>query len=112
MVFTPERQSVLPQVVLVVQEQLFQACPCHPYQLKFGFFGSTGSHSPLTRPAFSDVLLAASRRLHHLVMSAGSPIDKAVAEHHCCVMDDLCRLVGFQVFVAAVGRDDLGGSFW
>jgi hypothetical protein len=63
--FAPQRQPVLAEVVLIIQEQFFQACTCNAYKLELGFLGCPGS-----RAAFGDVLFAAARRLHHLVVGA------------------------------------------
>jgi hypothetical protein len=100
MVFVPESQAALSQKVLVVEQQLFETRPRDVNQFEFGFFGSPRSHA-----AFGDVLFAAARGLHHLVMSPRSAVYKPVAKPNCCVVDDLRILIRLQFTIAAVRRD-------
>jgi hypothetical protein len=65
---------------------------------------------PLASPAFEDVLFAGTRGLHHLVVSAGSPVYKAVAEVDRGVEDDEGLVVGEEFLVAAMRRDEALGN--
>lgn len=63
-VFCPESQPFLSQIILIIKKQFFKTRPCYSYELQLGLLGSARHHT-----ALGDVLLAAAGRLHHLVMS-------------------------------------------
>ena len=56
--------------------------------------------------ALGDILHAAARGLHHLVMGPAAAVDVAVAEPHSDVIGQLRHLKALQVAVAAVHRDE------
>jgi len=51
---------------------------------------------------FSDVLHAAPCRLHHLIMRAAAPVNVAVAEAHCHIIDQLRHLKTLQLAIASM----------
>ncbi len=61
--------------------------------------------------AISNVLFAASRRLHHLLMGAGADGDEAVAEYYRSVINDLRPPVGLELLISAVWENELGEVF-
>jgi len=65
---------------------------------KLGLLGGARGHA-----ALGDVLPAAPRRLHHLVVGARTAVDQPVAENNRGVVNDLCALVGLQPAEPAVG---------
>ena len=87
--------------VTVVFEQLLLAGLGDTSELDFRFLGSAAGFA-----AFEDVLFAGTGGLHHLVVGAGSPVDKAVAEVYRGVKDDEGLVVGEQLLVAAMRRDE------
>jgi len=95
-VLVPDWQLANPQEVAIVRQQLFKTRPGHVCQLNLGLLGRAGGHA-----AFDDVLLAGPGRLDHLVVGAAAPVNEAVAETDCGVVDDLSLLIGKQLLVAA-----------
>ena len=93
-------QSALAQKILIIEQQFAQAGAGHVGQFYFGFFGSGGGQTPL-----GDVLHAAPGHLHHLVMGAGTLVDKAVAEDDRTVIGKLGRLKTAQLAKTAILRD-------
>jgi hypothetical protein len=100
-VLAPQRQTALTQEILKIQQQLLQAGPGHSDQLQLGFFRGARGHA-----AFGDVLLAASGRLHHLVVGAGAGVDEPVTESRGGVIDNFRHLVGLQLAESAVGVNE------
>ena len=88
MILLPKRQLALPQKVLIVEQQLFQAGAGHADQFQFEFFGCAGGHA-----AFGNVLLAAAGGLHHLIMGAGTATDPAITKYYGSVINDFRHLV-------------------
>jgi len=103
-VLGPERQTVLAQEVLIVDQQLFQARAGDADQLELGLLRSAGS---LT--ALGDVLLARAGGLNHLIGRARTPVDEAGAEGDRAVVDDLGTLVRLEPAVPAVSGDHAAG---
>lgn len=97
-VLCPLLVPALAKEILVVEEKLVQTCPRHIHEPQFRLARCRGSAAPL-----GDVLAAASRRLHHLVMGARTLGDEAVAEGDRRVIDNLRHLKRTQVAVSAVG---------
>lgn len=92
---------MLPQIIFIIQQQFLQACSGNAHKFQLGFPGRARGHA-----AFGNVLLAASCRLHPLVMGAGSAVDELVAEDQGGAMNNLSHLIGLQGLVAAVGLNE------
>jgi hypothetical protein len=90
----------LPQIVFIVEAQLFQAGPRHVGQLELGFLRRSRR---LT--ALGDILRPAARRLHHLVAGPALAFDEALAEAHGDVVDQLRQLEAPQLPVSAMLRN-------
>ena len=76
-VLAPLRQAALAQEVPVVPQQFFEAGAGHPHELQLHFLGRAAHLAALT-----DVLVAAPRRLDHLVVSPGARVDEAATKLH------------------------------
>ena len=91
----------LPQIILIIQPQLLQTRPRHIRQLHLHLLRRAAGLTPLR-----DVLDAAARGLHHLIVRPAARIDVPVAEPHRDVVDQLRHLEALQVPVAAVLGDE------
>ena len=91
-VLVPLPVPVLSQVILVVQQQFFQAGPRHVHQAQLGLAGRGGGAA-----AFGDVLSPAARRLHHLIVRARTLAHETVAETHRAVVHQRRHLKGAQL---------------
>jgi hypothetical protein len=56
-------------------------------------------------------LLTTARRLHHLVMGAGTAVDEAVAKYYRGIKDNLRHPVRLQLAIPAMGRNELREFF-
>ena len=92
----------LPQEVLVVQTQFFQTCPGNVCQFQFSLLRRARC---LT--AFGNVLHAAPRRLHHLLLHAPlCTAHIAVAKAYGHVVSQLRQLETLQIPIPPVLRDE------
>jgi hypothetical protein len=87
--------------IAVVFEQFFLAGAGHVGELEFGFLGCAAGLA-----AFQDVLFAGTGGLHHLVVGAGTLVYETVAEMEGGLVNHQCFVVGEELLVAAVGRDE------
>jgi hypothetical protein len=92
---------MLPEEILKIELQFFEAGAGHIGELKFGLFGGVGRLA-----ALGDIPHAAARGLHHLIVSAAAFLDVEVAEPHGHVIGQLRYLKALQFPVAAVQGDE------
>ena len=103
-VLGPLHPSPLAEVVLVVQSQFLEAGAGHIGEFEFGLFrGAAGL------AALGDVLHAAARSLHHLVVSAAALVNVAVTKPHRHIVAQLRELKTLEFPVTSVLRDQ---GFW
>lgn len=102
-VWRPFAVVALAEVVFVVAEEFFQAGSSHAGEFDLAFLGRSRHLA-----AFGDILVAAARGLHHLVVGAGFSVNEAVAEADRGIVNDLGFSVGEKVIVAAMRRDEAG----
>src|SRR3989338_11094964 len=95
-VLVPLPLASLSQEILIVQQQLVQAGPRYIHQAQLCVAGGRSRSA-----ALRDVLPAAARRLHHLIMGARTLIYKPVAERHCRIVNHRGHLEAAQLAVAA-----------
>jgi hypothetical protein len=93
----PHGEIPLPEVVLVIEAQLFEARPRHIGQPQLCFFGGPTGFAPL-----GNVLHSAPGCLHHLIMGAAAPVDVSPAEPHRDVVAKLSELKTPQIPVPPV----------
>ena len=105
MVGWPFLDPAVAHEVTVIFEQFLLAGLGDTRELDFRFLGGAAGFA-----AFEDVLFAGTGGLHHLVVGAGSPVYKAVAEIDRGVKDDEGLVVGEQFLVAAMRRDEALGA--
>lgn len=105
-VLVPDGVIADAEVILVVEEEFFEAGAGDVDELQLGFGGSDGGFA-----AFGDVLFSGSGGLHHLVDGAVPPAEEAVGEAEGEVVDDLSLLVGDEVIVVAGFGEEAGMGF-
>ena len=93
----PDWHPPLPQEVLIIEFQLFQAGAGHVGQLNFGLFRGAGSLRGL-----GNVLDAGACGLHHLVACAAETVDVFIHKPYRHVKCQLRRLKAFQFPVATM----------
>jgi hypothetical protein len=89
--------AALPQEILIVEAQLFQAGARYVGQLHLHFFRSTAGLTP-----FGDILYTAPRRLNHLVVRAAALADVAITKPDRHVKDKLRYLKALESPITAV----------
>lgn len=97
----PERQVSVPEEVLVVQAEFFQAGAGHLGEFELHFFGGGAGFA-----ALSDILHAAAGGLHHLVVGTASFSDVSVAKANRHIVAELGDLEAQQLSVAAMLGDE------
>jgi hypothetical protein len=93
----PFREAARAEEVAVIRKQLFETGAGHVGQFEFRFFRSAGGLA-----AFDNVLLAGTRGLHHLIISAIALAEEAATEIYGGVIYNLGFLVGEKFLVAAM----------
>jgi hypothetical protein len=96
----PDGQVTLAEEILVVLQQFFQARAGDARELELGLLAGRGGLA-----ALRGVLLAAPGGLYHLIVRPRAAVDKAIAKGDRRIVDDLGRLVGLEISIAAMGRD-------
>lgn len=105
MKITPLLEVSNAQVVLIVVKKFFEAGFCHIGQFDFGLTGGSGRLI-----ALSNILLATSGSLNHLVDSAVAALEIMLGEVVGDVVNHLSDLIDTEVAVMAVlGEEGVGG---
>lgn len=106
MKITPLREASNTQVVLIVVKEFFEAGFRHIGQFDFGLTGGGGSLI-----ALSNILLATSGSLNHLVDSAVAALEIVLGEVVGDIINHLGDLIDTEVAVMSVlGEEGVGGS--
>ena len=105
-VLVPDGVIADAEVILVVEEEFFEAGAGDVDELQFGFGGSDGCFA-----AFGDVLFSGPGGLHHLVDGAVPPAEEAVGEAEGEVVDDLSLPLAEECLVVADFGEEAGWVF-